>query len=113
DDRHERRRVGHQHGIEQRLVASLEVRQQQVLLQIAVEVRELGMRARHLHFQRADSWRKQSLETERTALRFPEGGSLVEPWIVKKIVSYGPRRAIGFRVELGHTAPRTLGKNVA
>jgi len=54
DQRHVGRRVRHQHRVEQCLVARLQLRQDEILLQVALEARDLGVSARDLPFDRGD-----------------------------------------------------------
>ena len=59
DQRHVGRRVGHQHGVKQGLVARLQIRQNEVFLQIVIEVGDLGVAACHLQVDVGDGRRQQ------------------------------------------------------
>ena len=69
DQRHELRRIGHQHRVEQRLVARLQIGQEQIFLQIVVQIRQLGVGAGDLQLDRADARRQQSLQPDALAAR--------------------------------------------
>ena len=56
-------RVRHQDGVEQRLVARLQVRQHEIFLQIVIEIGDLGVPARHLQLDRGHGGRQQTFET--------------------------------------------------
>jgi len=49
--------VGHQHRVEQGLVPGLQIGEDQIFLQVAVEIGDLGVPARHLQFYVGDGRR--------------------------------------------------------
>ena len=89
DERHVGGRIRHQDGVEERLVARLQIGQHQVLLQIVVEVGDLVVPARDLQFDWKYGGRQQAFETLGAAFRLGEGGSLVEARVMQKVVSAG------------------------
>lgn len=58
DDRHQRRRIGHDNRVEQGFITRLKVRQDQVFLQIVAHARKLAVDARDLMLQCAGDWRQ-------------------------------------------------------
>jgi hypothetical protein len=84
DQRHERRRVRHHHGEEQRLVARQQVHQEQVFLQVAVEHIQLRVGTRHLDRERVRHRGKQALDAERTALLVGERTAAVDVRVSQK-----------------------------
>jgi hypothetical protein len=91
-ERHVRSRVRHQDGVVERLVARLQIRENEVFLQIVLEGGDLGVPARHLQCHRGDGRGQQAFETEGAALRLGESGAFVEARIAQQIVASGGSR---------------------
>jgi hypothetical protein len=89
DQRHECRRVRHHDGVEQDLVARLQVGQEEVFLQVVVEHGELGMDACNLGFECVGDRRQQSLDAQRATVRERKGAAPVEVGIVQKVGASG------------------------
>ncbi len=89
DQRHVGRRIRHQHRVEQCLVARLQIRQHEVFLQIAVEIGDLGVTARHLQVDIRDGRRQQPFQPMGAALRLGERGPLVQARVVQQRVARG------------------------
>ena len=87
DERHVGGRVRHQDGVKQRLVARLQIRQDEIFLQIVVKTGDLGVPARHLQLDRGDGGGQQTFETPGAPLGFGERGALVEPRIVQQRIA--------------------------
>jgi hypothetical protein len=87
DERHICGWIGHQHRVEQGLVARLQVRQDKVFLQIVVEICDFGMPSRDLKLHCGDCGREQSLEAVRPPLGLGECCPFVAAWIVQQGVS--------------------------
>ena len=64
DQRHEGRRVRHQHRVEQHFVARLQSLRNRYLLQIAVDFGELRVNPRDLDLERVDGGRQQPLDPQ-------------------------------------------------
>ena len=79
--------IGHEQRIEERLVARLQVGQEQIFLQVVVEMRQFRMRARDLHFQRTHARRQQSFQMIFLALLLRKRGALIEAGIVDEVVA--------------------------
>jgi hypothetical protein len=87
DERQVRGRVGHHDRVEQRLVAGLQVCQNEILLQIAIEVGDLGVPARHLQLDIGDGGWQQAFETIRATLCGSERRAFVQPRVMKKLIA--------------------------
>jgi hypothetical protein len=59
DERQIGRRIGHQHGIEQRLVARLQIGQHEIFQEIVIEIGDLGMAPCDLQLDLRDGRRQQ------------------------------------------------------
>lgn len=89
DERHICRRVRHQNRIEQGLVAGLQIGQDEILLKIVLQARDLGMPPRDLPIDRGDGRRQQAFEAVSTPLGFRESSPLVQAGIVEQVVTMG------------------------
>jgi len=85
-ERHECRRIGHDRGIEQRLVAGLKIGQQKIFLQVVVEGSELRMRACDLQCRELQPG-QQPFEMVLAAFGIGEGGTLVKTRVAKKVAA--------------------------
>src|SRR5258708_3146963 len=91
-ERHVRGRVRHQDRVVERLIARLQIRENEVFLQIVLEGGDLGVPARHLQRHRGNGRRQQAFETQGAALRLGESGAFVEARIAQQIVAGGMSR---------------------
>ena len=87
DERHVGGRVRHQDRVIKRLVARLQIRQHEILLQIVIEIGDLGVPARHLQLHRGHGRRQQTFETPGTSLGLREGGPFVQARVAQQIVT--------------------------
>jgi len=85
DQRHKGCRVRHQDGVEQDLVAGLQVSEKEVFLQVVVEPGELSMDARDLDFESIGNRRQQPFDAQHAAIREGESAASVEVGVVKEV----------------------------
>lgn len=83
DDRHVRRRIRHQHRVEQRFIARLQIAKDQVFQQIILEARDFCVSTRNLQLDCGDSWRQQTFKAIFAPLHFGKGCPLVKPRVTQ------------------------------
>src|SRR3979409_2355121 len=81
--------VRHEDRVIERLVARLQIREHEVLLQIVLETGDLDVPARHLQRHRGDGRWQQTFKTPRAALRLGESGPFVDARIAQQVVAGG------------------------
>jgi hypothetical protein len=86
-ERHVGCRVRHHHGVEERLVAGLQVGEEEVLLQVVVERFHLRVHARDLQVERVDGRRQQTLDAQGLAVGSGKGGAAVLVRLVQQGVA--------------------------
>ena len=64
NERHERRRIGHQHRVKKRLVPALQIREEQIFLEVGFQDRHLGMDPPDLDIEGVGNWREEAFDAE-------------------------------------------------
>jgi hypothetical protein len=88
-DRHVGSGVRHQDGVVERLVARLQIRKDEILLQIVIKLCDFVASSRHLQLNGKDGGWQQAVKTPSAALHLSERGTLVEARIAQQIVAGG------------------------
>ena len=108
DERHVGGRVRHQDGVEERLVARLQIGQNEIFLQIVVKTGNFVVAARHLKLERGYCGWQQALEPVGVSLRLGESGALVETRVTKKLIACGAM-LVGGHLDLLWMLPVSVG----
>ena len=87
DQRHIGGGVGHQHREKQGLVAGLQIREDQVFLEVALEFFNLGVAAGDLQIDIGHRRRQQAFEAIFTALGLGEGCAFIQTRVMQQAVA--------------------------